>query len=250
MILAFALLFGTSLIVHPSSLPGKPYPGDEEFTGIDYPAALEKYDSLRARSSGDPDLLWRMARLYVCMGDVAKRAERKELYRLAEGYARECIRSDSQVAEGHTWLAASLGNIAMFEGSGKKVELSNEIQYELDYALRLNPDDDVAYSIRGSFYRALGNVSWLERQLANLFLGGLPEGGYEDSERALNRAIELAPDNMRHHFELGLLYINWDRPDDARRSFERALTCPVLVARDRSRQTRAKKWADSLAEEE
>jgi len=250
LILAFALLFGTSLIVPPSSLPEASYPGDEKFADIDYPAALEKYDSLRVQSSGDPRLLWRMARLYVCMGDVAERAERRELYRLAERNARECIRSDSLVAEGHTWLAASLGNIAMFEGSRKKVELSNEIQYELDYALRLNPDDDVAYSIRGSFYRALGNVSWLERQLANLFLGSLPDGGYEESEKALNRAIELVPENMRHHFELGLLYLNWDRPDDALRSFESALTCPVLVARDRSRRTRAKKWADSLAEEE
>jgi tetratricopeptide (TPR) repeat protein len=138
----------------------------------------------------------------------------------------------------------------MFEGSKKKVELSNEIKYELDYALKLNPDDDVAYSILGSFYRALGNVSWFERTLADLFLGGLPEGGYEESEKALTRAIELAPENMRHHYELARLYLNWDRQGEARRSFERAVTCPVLVARDRSRQTRAKRWARSLAGEE
>jgi tetratricopeptide (TPR) repeat protein len=105
----------------------------------------------------------------------------------------------------------------------------------------------VAYSILGSFYRALGNVSWLERTLADLFLGGLPEGGYEDSEAALHRAIRLAPDNMRHHFELGLLYMNWERPADAQRAFAQAAACPVLVARDRSRQTRAREWAQSLA---
>ncbi len=64
------------------------------------------------------------------------------------------------------------------------------------------------------------------------------------------RAIELAPDNMRHHFELGLLYLNWDRLADAQQSFERASTCPILVARDRSRQSRARKWALSLAGEQ
>ena len=250
MILVFTLLVAASFLVHPSSLGGEVYPGDGEFAALDYASALEKYDSLYTENSGDPQLLWRMARLYVCMGDVAERATRGGFYRTAERYARECILSDSLVAEGHTWLAASLGNIAMFEGSQRKVELSNEIQYELDWALRLDPEDDVAYSILGSFYRALGGVSWLERRLADLFLGGLPEGGYEESERALMRAIELAPDIMRHHFELGVLYLNWDRCGEARSAFERAALCPVLVARDRSRQSRARKWAHSLGSEQ
>ena len=249
LILALGLLLGATLFIRPSLDPGYVYPGDEEFVLIDYPAAVEKYDSLYARASGDPRLFWRMARVYVCMGDVAPRSGRRELYELAEGYARECIRLDSTIAEGHTWRAAALGNIAMFEGSERKIELTNQIRFELDYALRLNPRDDIAYSILGSFYRALGNVSWFERQLAGLFLGGLPDGGYEESEQALRHAIEIAPDVTRHHFELGLLHLNWDRPADARRSFERAASLPVQVARDSSRQRRARKWAASLKED-
>jgi hypothetical protein len=118
-----ALLLGLTFIAQPSPRPGTSYPGDKEFAILDYPGALEKYDSVRAHNSGDPDLLWRMARLYVCMGDVARRSERRELYLSAERYARACIQSDSSVSEGHTWLAASLGTIAMFEGSERKVEL-------------------------------------------------------------------------------------------------------------------------------
>jgi len=89
--------------------------------------------------------------------------------------------------------AAALGNIAMFEGSKGKVRLCNEIKQELDRALDLDSLDDVAYSIMGSFYLALGKVSWIERQLASVFLGSLPDGGFEEAEAALRRAIAIAP---------------------------------------------------------
>ena len=166
------------------------------------------------------------------MGEVATGSERERHFRDAEVYARGCIRLDSTIGEGHTWLAAALGNIAAYEGSRAKVRLANEIRGELDIALALNPDDDVALSVLGSFYRALGNVSWIERQLAAVFLGSLPDGGYEEAEAALRRAIALAPTVLRHQFELALLYIDWGKTGEARGVLEQCRTLPVLVASD------------------
>jgi len=134
----------------------------------------------------------------------------------------------------------------MFEGSKAKVRLCTEIKQELDRAIELNPRDDVAFSVLGTFYKTLGDVSWFERQLAALFLGGLPEGGYDESEHALKRAIALAPDVIRHHFELGTLYMVLERNEEALKEFQHVLSLPLLLASDTSRQVSAAEFINDL----
>ena len=221
-------------------------PGDAEFARMDYRGATAIYDSLLREHPSSAGPLWRLARAYVCLGDMGEQDQRESLYRKAEEYARMCIRTDSTCAQGHTWLAATLGNIAMFEGSKAKVKLCVEIKRELDLAVLLDPDDDVAYSIMGSFYLALGNVSWLERQLANIFLGSLPDGGYAESEAALKKAIALAPTVIRHQFELGLLYVDSDRKPEALEAFTRVESLPVMLASDARTKSSARDWVARL----
>lgn len=209
--------------------------GDRAFVLIDYPSAVVAYETALAERPDDPELLWRLARVCVCMGDVADGGNRKELYTKAEGYARRCVAAQPESSHGHAWLAASLGCLAMFEGGRAKVRLSREIKEELDRALELDPANDIAWSVLGSFHRALGNVSWLERQLAALLMGGLPAGGYEEGAAALQKAVALAPDVMRHQVELALLYMECGERKKAIALLKEARKLPVTVASDRKR---------------
>ena len=126
------------------------------------------------------------------------------------------------------------------------MRLCTVIRQELDCAIELNPRDDIAWSILGTFYRNLGNVSWIERRLATLFLGELPEGGYVESERALKQAIALAPRVIRHHFELGVLYQDMGRDSDAVGEFKRAVLLPPLLESDTGRQRSAARLVEEL----
>ncbi|MEO8168960.1 MAG: hypothetical protein ABI623_11980, partial [bacterium] len=164
----------------------------------------------------------------------------------AETYARRSILVDSTKSESHTWLAAALGYLALNAGVKEQVRLTNELQVEINKALSLNPENDAAYSIRGSFYRALANVSWFQRQLASIFLGSVPEADFEDGEKAFKKAIALAPDVMRHHYELGVLYLDWDKKVEAKKSLERAATLPLRVAIDKPRLSKIKALLLSL----
>jgi tetratricopeptide (TPR) repeat protein len=220
--------------------------GDEEFARGNYPLALAVYDSVLITSTDSAGVLWRLARLYVCLGDVAPEGQQLDLYRRAEGFAKRSICSDSTKSEGHSWRAAALGNVAVFEGSKAKVRLCTVIKQELVRAIALNPQDDIAYSILGSFYMALGNISWLERRLATLFLGELPEGGYDESERALRQAVALAPQIIRHHFELGTLFKELDRNEEALQEFRQVLSLPPLLASDAARQLSAARLVKDL----
>ncbi len=215
--------------------------GDEAFNKLNYPAAIAIYEALIEKSPTDAAALWRLARVYVCAGDVAAQSEREAFYQKAADYARRSIQANPSVGDAHTWLAAALGNLALFKGGSEKVKLSAEVKQEIDKALQLNNKDDVAYSILGTFYRSLGGVGWLERQMAGIFMGGLPDGGYAEAETALKKAIELAPKTMRHHYELGLLYIDLNRLEEARASLKKAQELPIVIAADKPRLAQIKK---------
>lgn len=231
-LLAVFLLLGNS--------PAMPFllEGDAAYDAIDYAAADSLYAIAYAQDSTDPGVLWRLARLHVCIGDTVPDDEKIEWYRKAERYARKCIASDDERYEGHTGLAAALGSIAYYSGIGDQVSLAAEMKDELDRALDLNPRDDVAYSILGSFYRALGNTNWFERQIARLFLGSVPDGDFADGELALKRAIALAPRVMRNYYEIGLLYLDWGKSEEAKMVFTQALKMPIRQAADRKRVER------------
>ena len=222
---------------------------DREFESNNYSSAVAIYDSLLISSEDSSDVLWRLARVYVCMGDIAPRDQKQHLYRRAGAFAERAITADSTKPEGHTWRAAALGNIAMFEGAKTKVQLCTVIKSELDEAIKLNPKDDIAYSILGSFYMALGNISWVERQLAAIFLGGIPDGEYVEAEESLKRAISLSPTTIRHHFELGRLYSYEDRNEEAIEEFRKAASLPALLIRDVRTQRFATERIKRLREE-
>jgi tetratricopeptide (TPR) repeat protein len=205
---------------------------DQEFHSLRYIRPLALYDSALTTSTDSVEVLWRMARAWVCLADTAARERKYDLYKQAESCALRAVASDSTCSQAHAWLAAAIGNIAMFEGGKTKVRLAYAIKREADRAIALDSCNDVAYSILGSFHKAIGDVSWIEKQLANIFLGGLPDGGYAESEAAFRRAIELAPDLPRNHFELAKVYMCEDRNQEALMEFRRTQGLTVTVAFD------------------
>jgi tetratricopeptide (TPR) repeat protein len=224
--------------------------GDAAFERIEYEEARRAYESALRESPSDGQILWRLARVCVCMGEVAEEPQRGELFRKAEQYARFAVSAEPSSAEGHTWLAGSLGYIAYYSSTSRQVALVREILQETAAAIALDPRSDAAYSIRGSTYRALGNVGWVERQFAALFLGSLPDGGYAEGEAALKQAIAIAPGIMRHWYELGVLYLDWGKTEEARTALLEAERRAVRVAIDRPRLEKTRELLGSLREEE
>lgn len=243
------LLIACCWIWPPADAPASS-PGDHEFMVGNYTAAVAAYDSLLLTSQDPARILWRLARVYVCIGDIAEDSLKENAYLKAERYARTCLNNDSTVSEAHAWLAAALGNIAMNAGGKKKVLLCNEIKEHLERAIVLDPGNDIAYSILGSLYMALGNVSWIERQLAYLFLGDLPEGGYEDAEQALLNAVGIAPRVIRHHYELATLYRATGNTPKALQEYSHALALPSVLASDPRTKESARRWLGELRDEE
>lgn len=220
------------LIMHGTILLGQ---GDSSFRAQDYTGAMTLYAEHLEREGDDAEGYWRIARAAICAGDVSTGTEQERLYRKALAASTRAVGIDSLNSNAHCWYAVSLGYIALFEGSRTKVEYCRRIQRSMERAIALDPANDVAYSVLGTFYRILAKVSWVERQLADLLLGGLPAGGYAEAELMLKKAVSLAPGVLRHHYELGLVYYETGRKEQGAAVFRRALTLPMTLASDEQR---------------
>uniref|UniRef100_B3EJG1 Regulator of microtubule dynamics protein 1 n=1 Tax=Chlorobium phaeobacteroides (strain BS1) TaxID=331678 RepID=B3EJG1_CHLPB len=212
--------------------------GDDAFYAIDYETAETLYQACLENNPDNAAVYWRLARLYVSIGEALlpeHTAERHPYFTSAVEYAERSIQLNDKLAEGHTWLAASLGVLADNAGPREKIKRANIIKSELERALELNPQDDIALSILGSFNREIASMGWMEKVFAKTFLGSLPEGSYENAEVLFKKAISSNPRVIRHYYELGKLYKDLKRYEDAVSVLNEALTKPILMKSDKRR---------------
>ena len=215
--------------------------GDRSFREQRYSEAIGAYTRSIEQDRRNGEGYWRAVRAYICLGDISEGTLRKQYYRDAYDLSEKALFADSMNSNVQCWYAVAMGYQALEEGSRRKVELCNSIKRSLERAIELDPNNDVAYSIFGTFYRALGNISWFERQLADLLLGGLPPGGFAEAESMLLKSVEIAPNIIRHRYELGLVYIDLGQKEKASKVFTEALRLPQTIASDRERLIDIKK---------
>ena len=226
---------------------------DQELLKMNYPKADSIYTQLLRKSPDNPELYWKLARLQISLGESIpseKNDIRQQHYRKAEEYARTTISLDSTNGKGHTWLAASLGMMADNAGTKEKLKRAASIKRELDIALQLNPNDETALSMLGSYYREAANIGWFRRIVGNAFIGEVPKGNYELAEKAFRKAISIDPEIIRNYHELALIYIKTDKLPEAITLMKTALNQPILIASDRKRLEEMRKLLKQYSEEQ
>ncbi len=233
--------------------PGKNiHRGDMAYWAMNYPKADSIYTVELQRNPSDAEIYWKLARLQVSLGEAveqAKSEDRLKHYRKATEYAKTCISLDSTLAKGHSWFAVSLGITADKIGTKEKISRANEIKRELDTAIRLNPNDETALSMLGSYYREAAKIGWFRRMMGNAFIGEVPKGNYDLAERAFRKAISIDSRIIRNYHELALICIDRGNKEEAVRLMKSALDKPVIMASDRKRLEEMQALIKKLSQE-
>jgi len=178
--------------------------------------ALALYEELLP-SAGDQrgPLLARAAHACFVLGDMAPDSERQGYYDKGRAYAERLLAEDPAGAPGHYWLALNLCGLADAGGALKGRQLLPRILEELQKALAR----DEAYDHAGA-HRILGRI-YFEAPRRPFSVGDL-----QKSLEHLSAAVRLAPDISTNHLYLAETLIRLDRPDEARRELQQALTAP------------------------
>ena len=189
--------------------------------------ALPLYLSAEKLEPKNPDLLVRIARQYrYLMTDATDTKEKLRLGNLALDYSERAAACGPKDCDAQLATAITLGKMLPYLPTREQVAASPRIKDSVDKALAIDPRNDNAWHILGRWNRVLADISGAKRFVAGLMYGELPKGSYEEAERAMKKAIALNPHRLMHYIELGRIYAQMGRKDEARDLFNKGLGMP------------------------
>ena len=223
--------------------------GDSAYTAMNNRRAAEFYTQAMRQDTSNYEAIWKLSRAYVDMGETLKRKdERKRFFKKAEELARKAIKLNPNGSKGHLTLSIALGRVALDAGAKERVRLSKEIKSEVDKALKIDPNDDIAWHVLGRWNRKLATLSWIEKKFANMFLGGVPkDASVERAVECFQKAISLNPNYIHHYLELGLTYEKLNKKDEAKKAYQKVLDLPVTHFMDKDYKAEARQRLKKLS---
>lgn len=231
--------------------------GDATHPYLHPDSALMFYRRALALDSNSYGALWRTSRAVV---DIAKqikekdgppRARRDSLYDQARGYADRAIRADSMGDEGHFVLALTLGRQSLTRGGKDRVRFARIIYDEAALAIKLRPTHDGAHHILGAWHAEVRRLSGASRFFAKMLFGGgfLGRASWDSAIAHLEMAVQENPSYIYHRLELAEVYLDQDRPADARKQLEAIAGLPDGDVLDPEHRRRAAELLERIRKE-
>jgi tetratricopeptide (TPR) repeat protein len=189
--------------------------------------ALEDYLPANKLEPSNVHVLVCIARQYRhLMSDTSSKQEKLRLGNISLEFAGRAATLAPNNAEAQLSPAISYGKMLPYMGSKDQVDASPRIKTAVDRALRLDPTNDIAWHILGRWNRVLANINVVKRILAKALYGDLPVTTNEAAEKCLLKAIAINPNRLMHYIELGRIYAQMGRKEEARKYIQKGLAMP------------------------
>ena len=109
------------------------------------------------------------------------------------------------------------GRTALTKGPRERVRYANVVREEALRAVELNPRHDGALHVLASWNAEIQRLPGMTRFFAKTFLGAsvFNQASWANAVRYYNQAIEIAPDNILHRYDLAESLVDDDRAADA-----------------------------------
>lgn len=170
--------------------------------------ALEKYLEAYNINPQDYNVLWKLSKVYVDIGEhlptrtKEEKQKQLEMYEKAREYAELAIKVNPNGSMGYTRRAIALGRIALFKGVWESIDLVKKVKEDCEKAIQLDPNNSVAYYVLGRTHAKLCEKPKLFR--APLGLGW---ANYDDAIKNFEKAISLRPTFIMYRLDAAKAYI-------------------------------------------
>jgi tetratricopeptide (TPR) repeat protein len=201
--------------------------GDQFDETLQANEALKYYLPANKLEPDNVDVLVRIARQYRhLMSDTSSKKEKLRLGNISLQFAQRAAILAPHNAEAQLSPAISYGKMLPYMGSRDQVDASPRIKEAVDRTLRLDPINDTAWHILGRWNRVLADISLVKRVLVKAIYGDLPVTTNEEAEKCLRKAIAINPNRLIHYIELGRIYAQMGRKEEARKNILKGLSMP------------------------
>ena len=228
--------------------------GDNYTEHFNNQKALDTYLKADKLYPNNWELLWRISRAYVDLGEhmPEKTDEQKDaqliLYQKAFDFADKSAKLASDKSITYVRRAIANGRIALFKGVFSVASVVNSVKEDCDKAIKLNNGD--AYTIALAHY-ILGrtHAKTSEKWAPARAVIGL---GWADNEIAIvefNKAIDLFPNFKMFYLDLAKSYIREDEFQKARDTLKKVIDSPKKDEDDDQRVTEAKLLLEEIKNE-
>jgi tetratricopeptide (TPR) repeat protein len=208
---------------------------------LDSARALELFLEAGRAQPDDPFILQKIARQYSDLTTDQPTPEAKRRYaRAALDHAQRAVGLDPRDPVNVLSVAISHGKLAVYSDARTKVQYSRLVKEDAERALALDPGYAWAHHVLGRWHYEVATLNAAERLFVRFFYGGLPDASHAQAVAHLRRAVELEPDELNHHLELGFALAAAGRPAEARSHWERGLAMPGRGKHDPAAKLRAR----------
>lgn len=195
--------------------------GDSLTHQFDNAHALEKYLEALQIDSTDVEILWRISRAYIDIGEHLpvgtdeEEAAQLGTYETALRFAEKAVNADRTNSMAYTRRSIAKGRIALFRGIWESLSLVKQTKADIDSALALDPDNDVANYILGRVHAKVTEKPRILRWPL-----GLGWASIGDAIKYFERAIELKPDFIMYRLDCARAYVEDDNYAMAKKHLE------------------------------
>jgi tetratricopeptide (TPR) repeat protein len=215
---AIGLVLGVGVVFGTENAEDLIAKGDLYYAKLQASEALKYYLPAEKLDPNNAHLLVHISREYRhMMSDATAAGEKVKLGQTALSYAKRAVAINPNDPEAQLALAISCGKLEPFGTNRQKFDSIGIIKTATDKVVRLDPSNDLAWHILGLWHENLAEVNPVQRAMAQVAFGILPNSTYEQAAQCFQKAITLDPNRLMHYIELGRLYAKMGRNDEARR---------------------------------
>jgi tetratricopeptide (TPR) repeat protein len=232
-----ALVFAVALPLCGQTAADYILKGDEFYAQFDNEKALEQYQLALQAEPENYEALWKASRALFDVADLmdakqpAGAEKQRKMFTESVKYARQAIKANPDDTWGHFFLSAAMGMHVLTLGKKEQINMSKTIKAEIEKAIALDPQNDLAYHALGRWHRRMAEIGGMQRFLGGMIYGSIPKGSFEESEKNFLKAVELKPDYTNHHLELGRTYLALKKKDLAAQEFQKCLDAPITTSK-------------------
>jgi FimV-like protein len=187
---------------------------------FDNQKALEKYSEALAQSPNDYEILWRLSRTYVDIGEHLPNKIDMEKQKQLEWYEKS-LEFARKGAMGYTREAIANGRIALFRGIWESLDLVKQTKADCEKAIGLDATEPAAYYVLGRT-----NAKVCEKPKFIRWPLGIGWANMDDAVKNYEKAIELRPSFIMYRLDCARAYIEMDEYGKAREHLTKISSLP------------------------